>query len=419
MPRSRPPIPAFAAASAGTYFADQAILAALPLAAAQAGAGPGLTGALVAVQAAAWLLVSLPAGALADRASRRTLMWGGAVLTLLGAALGAILLSTGRALPHPAAPDPLALGGAAFLASSGVVLMALSMSALLPTVIPPPALPRANARIELARATAMLAAPAIAGALVEAGRADAAFLAAAAGGLAAMAAVAFVPMDPAAERSPPDTPDRRPSLVRAVRAGAVFVAANPVLRGIALCAIFWNMAFFALTALFVPYATGRLGLDARDIGVIWSVYGAGSLAGALLAPVIVARVPVGAVLLFGPGVSLLAVLLLVAAPSGTAFVPVAAGFALFGFGPMLWLIVQTSLRQTITPPALMGRVGATVQFAIYGVRPLGALAAGALAASVGVETAIGLPVALFAGSLAAIAISGLGRMRGMPATADA
>jgi hypothetical protein len=35
---------------------------------------------------------------------------------------------------------------------------------------------------------------------------------------------------------------------------------------------------------------------------------------------------------------------------------------------MLWLICQITVRQLVTPAPLMGRVNATVQTAIYGVR---------------------------------------------------
>src|SRR5439155_212227 len=41
----------------------------------------------------------------------------------------------------------------------------------------------------------------------------------------------------------------RPSLVAAIQAGARFVIRHELLRGISLCAIFWNFAFFALLAV--------------------------------------------------------------------------------------------------------------------------------------------------------------------------
>ena len=50
---------------------------------------------------------------------------------------------------------------------------------------------------------------------------------------------------------------------------------------------------------------------------------------------------------------------------------------------MLWAICQTTVRQLVTPLTLQGRVNATVQTATYGVRPLGALAGGTLAAHAG------------------------------------
>ena len=42
----------------------------------------------------------------------------------------------------------------------------------------------------------------------------------------------------------------------------------------------------------------------------------------------------------------------------------------------MWLVTQNSVRQLVTPTALLGRVNAVVQTAIYGIRPLGALIGG-------------------------------------------
>ena len=41
-------------------------------------------------------------------------------------------------------------------------------------------------------------------------------------------------------------------------------------------------------------------------------------------------------------------------------------FFLFGAGPILWTISQTTLRQTVTPGALLGRVSALVMAATAG-----------------------------------------------------
>ena len=63
-------------ASTAMHAADQITLAAAPLIAVAAGADPATVGLIVAAQSIAWLVVSLPAGAMADRISRRSMMIG-------------------------------------------------------------------------------------------------------------------------------------------------------------------------------------------------------------------------------------------------------------------------------------------------------------------------------------------------------
>jgi hypothetical protein len=47
------------------------------------------------------------------------------------------------------------------------------------------------------------------------------------------------------------------------------------------------------------------------------------------------------------------------------------GFFLLGAGPILWVISTTTLRQSVTPSRLLGRVSA-INVLAYGARPLGA-----------------------------------------------
>ncbi|TBR26550.1 MAG: MFS transporter, partial [Reyranella sp.] len=111
---------------------------------------------------------------------------------------------------------------------------------------------------------------------------------------------------------------------------------------------------------------------------------------------------------------IVAAILFLATPSGSGFVLAAAGYFLVGFGPMLWAICQTTVRQLVTPSPLMGRVNATVQTAIYGVRPLGALAGGFVAAQAGLHAALLMIALAFALSTLVIVLSPLARMRVLP-----
>jgi MFS family permease len=57
------------------------------------------------------------------------------------------------------------------------------------------------------------------------------------------------------------------------------------------------------------------------------------------------------------------------------------GFALFAFGVhgSLWGIVGNSLRQRLTPPAMLGRVGSSMLFVAAGGNCAGALLGGVIA----------------------------------------
>ncbi|MBX9946050.1 MAG: MFS transporter [Reyranella sp.] len=400
------PFTALLGASAGTHAADQLALATLPLTATLVlGAGPDVLGLLVAAQSLAWLVVSLPAGAWVDRMPRRRLL-------IVALALG--LLASVAAVAAAATGATALLGVAAFAGASGTVVYVLTSVSLLPSLVPAGDLPRANARLELARAVVSLAAPLVAGLLAQLLSPTWGYALAALGAALALACILALPRAPA-----PQAPAGRPSFATSIRTGAEFVLHHELLRGISLCAICWNFAFFALLTIWAPLALGPLGLDPAHMGLAQSAYGAGLILGALVAPVSSRRLPPLVTLIFGPAVSVLAAGLFLAAPADGGFAFAAAGHFLVGFGPMLWLICQTTVRQLVTPSPLMGRVNATVQTAIYGVRPLGALVGGAVAAQAGLTAALLLVAAAFALSTLVILLSPLARLQAMPAPAGA
>jgi len=85
-------------------------------------------------------------------------------------------------------------------------------------------------------------------------------------------------------------------------------------------------------------------------------------------------------------------------------------FFLFGFGPIVWTITTTSLRQIVTPGDLIARVSSVIMTATFGARPLGAALGAWLSATFSVVSClVGVAVG-FALQLAVITLSAPARL---------
>jgi predicted MFS family arabinose efflux permease len=340
--------------------AEQLCLAAVPIVAVlMLKAGPGEVGALASAQTLPFLLLSIPLGLLADRVSRRSLMLAAESLRVL-TLLGLWVAVAGQWVSMPL----LAVLG--FVGAVGTVGFSVAAPALLPALVPPGHLAAANGRIELARSLAYAAGPALAGALVSLGGASSAFALAAALSIAAVLLLARLQEPP----PPPATP-RRP--LHDLKQGAGFVWQQPLLRPILLTAVVWNLSWFVLQAGYVPYALTQLGLSAAGVGLTLAGYGVGMVVGALGASRLMGRLRYGHAVLLGPLVSVAAALAMAASTVWPRPAWAALAFFLFGVGPIIWTISSTTLRQTITTTALLGRVGAIFLTVNAGARPVGAL----------------------------------------------
>jgi MFS family permease len=253
--------------------AEQIGLAAAPIVAVVAlGAGAGATGLLQTAQTLPFLLLSIPAGVLADRMSRRRLMVTAEALRA-ASLVGILALAALHGLSVPL----LALLG--FVGACGTVAYSVAAPSLVPALVPRAALAAANGRLELARTMAFAGGPALAGTLVGWMGAGAAF------GLAAGVSTCAVFLLRGVRE--PAQPVRPPGhAVRALRDGAAFVFRHPLLRPVFITQVVFNTSFFVLQSVYVPYAVHRLGLSSSGVGVTLATYGLGMVLGALLAPAI-------------------------------------------------------------------------------------------------------------------------------------
>jgi hypothetical protein len=111
--------------------------------------------------------------------------------------------------------------------------------------------------------------------------------------------------------------------------------------------------------------------------VTLAAYGLGMVSAAVLAPRLIRLLPFDVTIVIGPLSGLAASLVMMLTVWPPAMVLAALGFFLIGAGPVLWVISSTTLRQVVTPAAMLGRVSALITTATVGARPLGSAAAAA------------------------------------------
>jgi predicted MFS family arabinose efflux permease len=371
--------------------AEQIALAAAPIVAVlMLGVGEGETGLLQTALTLPFVLFAIPAGLLTDRMSRRRLMAGAEALRALTLAAVLSLLWLGwLTLPL------LALLG--FIAVCGTVVYSVAAPALVPSLVPAELLPAANARIELARTVAFASGPALGGVLVGWIGAAPAF-----GFAAALSAIAVVLLSGIFEPAREPKPRRHP--LQDIKEGASFVLHHALLRPIFITQFIFNTGSFLVLAIFVPYAVRHLSLSATGVGTTLAMYGVGMVVGALVATRVMKWLSFGSVIGLGPVTGFVAAIVMALTTLVPAPLLAALSFFLLGAGPILWVISTTTLRQSVTPPRLLGRVSA-INILSYGARPLGSAIGAIVGGLYGAQACLYLAVAIFGAQALVILLS--------------
>jgi MFS family permease len=370
-------------ASGFANLADGVFQVALPLLAVQLTRSPLLIAGVTVAARIPWLLLSLVAGALADRLDRRQ--------TMIRVNLARTVLLGGLALAVATDVANLAmLYAVALLLGIAETLFDTSAQSLLPAIVDRDDLTRANSRlfaVELVANT--FVGPPLGGLLAAAGLAVALGMPAAAY-LAGAGCLALIAGGFRAAGAGSAGPTRlRDDIAEGVR----FVWRHPVLRPLAIMLGVENMAFAAMYAVFVLYAVapGPMGLSEAGFGVVLTALGVGSLAGTWLAVPAERRLGRVRTLLISvvlTGASL-------AVPAVTASpVLVAASLVAGGVAMVLWNVVTVSLRQRITPDRLLGRMNASYRLVGWGTMPIGAVLGGFLAETLGLRATFAVAAAL-------------------------
>lgn len=359
---------------AASGLGDGVRFVALPLLAARLTDDPRQLAAVALAEQLPWLL-SVFAGALADRTSRRRLLW--AVDLVRAAVVGA--LAVGIAAGAVTIAVLIATG---FLLGCGQTLYLAAWSGLIPSLVGRARLAPANARLQSTGIlTDTLLGPPLGAVLFGAATAlpfgvDAVSFAMASG---------LVLLSGAGTKGPAATPaaDVRPSHPeRPFRAellsGIALLWQDRLLRGLSACGALASLVTDGLAAILVLWARRTLGLDDLGYALLVAAFAAGGVTGAAVAP----RLPARRVVRACPAVAALAA-------TGAAFSHrgLLAGCFLTVYGAVFgaWGVHAATLRQSRTPTHLLGRVGVAHATLMGAAGAVGTVASGLLAARAGLR----------------------------------
>ena len=360
---------------------DQVSLIALPLVAVLTlDANAAQMGYLVAAELAPNLLFSLHAGAWADqRARKRQIM----IATDLGRAVVIGSIPVAYAFDALTFPHMFVV---AFLMGTLSVLFQVSYNPLFVALVPRERFVEGGSIMHGSRALSYVAGPSIGGLLVQAITAPVTLVVDACSYLVSALFLRSVEV----EEPAPESAGKGH-----VVAGVRWVFGNAIVRpalGATATINFFNFAFFAL---FILYATKSLDVPPGTLGLVLGAGAVGSVVGSVITGRVARRIGVGPAFALG----------CVVFPAPLLLVPLAAGprwailgclfLAEFGsgLGVMMLDISGGAIFSAVVPDRLRSRVAGAYMVVNYGVRPLGALAGGALGTWIGLRPTLWIATA--------------------------
>jgi predicted MFS family arabinose efflux permease len=341
---------------------DGMFITAFPLLAATLTSSPVLIAGITIASRLPWLLFSMVTGAIADRMDRRRLMIGADVVRfVIVGVLGTLILVD--------AANIWLLYLCAFLLGTGETLHTNSAQAILPALVEPADLLQANARFGAAQiASAQFAGPPLGSILFDAAR-SLPFLADAVSFAGSAVLIRRIPDVHAVE--PPTT-----RLRDDVREGLRFLWHNAAMRRLTAILALINFFYFAATSLLVLYNRDVLHAGEYTYSALFVAAATGTVLSRFFVHALTARI--GTTATIAAAMWLWALSIGGLALTSTRLVAIAM-YLLLGLGTGLWLTLNTTLRQQLTPARLLGRMNAAYRTVSWGVVPFGAAFGGIVA----------------------------------------
>jgi MFS family permease len=397
-------------ASAVSNFGDGLSLVAYPWLASAVTRDPVQIALIGVASRLPWLVFTLPAGVITDRVDRRKLIASMDVARFLITMVVAVVVLLGRhqltdpeALAEGAEVPPeyqlgflILLYGSALLFGIAEVLRDNAAQTLMPAIVAPEQLEKANGRLWGAEMVMnSFVGPPLGGILVGIALALPFFIDA---GTFGASAILIYLITGGFRATGWETRTRKISWRTEIGEGLRWLWNHRLLRVMALILGVMNAMLSAALAIYVLFVQEVLGLSADQFGLLLTAGALGGVVGSFTASRVARALGSGTslfVTLLGSGLTLG-----ITGITSSALV-VWAMFLAGSYLAVLWNVITVSLRQTIIPDRLLGRVNSVYRMFAWGMMPIGSLLGGLIVAVVeplaGRETALRTPFFVGAG----------------------
>jgi MFS family permease len=334
-------------------------------------------GLLTAATTAAFALIALPAGAIADRHAKRPIMIGCDVARL-------VLIGS---VPVAAAAHLLSLAllyVVAVAAGVASIFFSVAYVSYVPELISRGQLMDANGKLGATQAFAQVAGPGVGGGLVGVLGAARTMSVDALSYLVSLGTLAVI-RRPVATRTVTTPAIERRQLRSEIAEGLSFVVRHPILRHIVACTGVSNLFGGMVTAMQVVFLIRVLHVPTGLVGLTFALAGVGGVLGGALTKRLSARIGSARIIWFSFLVFGLPMLVGPLAEPGWRVALFLIALFAGSFQGVVYSVAQLSYRQAVCPPELLGRVNAAARWIVWGTIPVGALIGSALGPSIGLH----------------------------------
>jgi hypothetical protein len=182
----------------------------------------------------------------------------------------------------------------------------------------------------------------------------------------------------------------RPSMVREASYGLRLTLGSAVLRSVMLQSAAYNLCNAVVLVVLPLYALRHLDLSPATLGIVIASGSAGAVAGAMAAPYVGRRLEMGSAMAAGMGLACAGFLILALASGGHGLViaELVIAHCVFGAGLSIFNVQSLSIRQSIVPADMLGRVTASYRLVSWATIPAGSLLGGIAAGAFGPRSAL-------------------------------